>query len=371
MMSDFGKYKKADLFQAMKRAGVPVVNKDTKKILLEKLESHFKSKPAQVVIIQNFLEENGSGLVEGEEITVIEDEVAAKEEIPVANDAGDDDEEEDEDDDEDDEDDDDDDDEDEDEDEGEDDEEDDDDVVIVQDDDAEDKDYQAPPPLNLKEYIVDPIITHSENLIEKFYEITDSFGFSTLETTEKIRDHLSSSVTLNNLEISFEFLIFVYNFIYIVPLNENSLIHQFFRDNIPIFNSTYPSIEISGLFNGKAITTFTIWLISAIILPSTISYFINFTSRIIEIEDDEYLFRIHTYDPFIFALAKTLIYYFVGQSSVINFSKHECFWSSLQNKILMNLGLYNTTLSSTLGSLPYIFGGVNILIALYAQFEEY
>ena len=97
----------------------------------------------------------------------------------------------------------------------------------------DDKDYEAPPPLNLKEWVVDPIIAQSETFIEKFYEFTDNVGITYLNQSEKLRDQLSSTVTLNYLQIGVELLIFIYTFIRVVPLNENNLIHQIFHDNIP------------------------------------------------------------------------------------------------------------------------------------------
>ena len=94
-----------------------------------------------------------------------------------------------------------------------------------------------------------------------------------------------------------------------VPLNENNLIHQIFHDNIPYLSIiTWPSLEISSIFQYKSIITFIIWSITSIIIPSIVSYFINFTSRVIEIEDDEYLFRVYSFDPFIFALSKILTF---------------------------------------------------------------
>lgn len=342
-MSEFSKFKKADLSQVLKRLGVRTTAKDVKKVLVEKLDAYLTKSPRDINAVRKFLEELGASNegAEEEEVTVIE--------------AGDDDSEEDDDD--------------------EDDEEEEEEkleaVLIEEEDDDEDKDYQAPPPLNLKEFILDPIIATSENAIDKFYEFTDNVGITYLEHTEKLRDQLSSTVTLNFLELGLEFIIYLYNFTTIVPLNQNKLIHQFFHDNIPyLANSQIPSLELIGLFDFKAIATFATWIIFAIISPSLISYFFNFTSRVIEIDDDEYLLRIFSFDPFVFALSKILIYYFVGQSSIIEFATSECWLLALKNKALLHLGLYHT-FAATLGTLPYVLGGVNVLIALYSQFEEY
>ncbi|KAI5956827.1 hypothetical protein KGF54_000445 [Candida jiufengensis] len=347
-MSDFNKFKKSDLSNVLKKVGIRTTAKDNKKVLIEKLDQYITSNPSLKSNVLKYLNDAGlvSGPVDEEEITVVEG---------VADEDEDDDEEDDSD-------------EDDDDDEEE-------ELIIeeelVEEDEDEDKDYQAPPPLNLKEYILDPIIAKSEDAIDKFYEFTDSVGITYLETSEKLRDQLSSTVTLNFLELILEFSIFLYNFTTIVPLNKNKLIHQFFHDNLPYLSeSTFPSVELTGLFEYKSLITGLFWIISAIILPSIISYFINFTSRVIEIEDDEYLFRIYSFDPFIFAIAKILVYYFIGNSVLIEFATYNSWVSGIINNLLINLGLYHT-FASTLGTLPYVLGGVNVLIALYSQFEEY
>lgn len=342
-MSEFSKYKKTDLSQVLKKLGVRTTAKDVKKVLVEKLDAYLAKFPKDVNAVRKFLEETGTNEVDKEEVTVIE--------------AGDDD--------------DDDDDDSEDDDEDEEEEEEILEAVLAEEDDDEDKDYQAPPPLNLKEFILDPIIATSENAIDKFYDFTDSVGITYLEHTEKLRDQLSSTITLNFLELGLELLIYLYNYTTVVPLNENKLIHQFFHDNIPLLaKSQLPTLELINLFEFKAIATFATWIIFAIISPSIISYFFNFTSRVVDVDDDEYLLRIYSFDPFVFALSKILVYYFVGQSSIIEFATNESWVSALWNRALLHLGLYHS-FAATLGTLPYVLGGVNVLIALYSQFEEY
>lgn len=56
---------------------------------------------------------------------------------------------------------------------------------------------------------------------------------------------------------------------------------------------------------------------------------------------------------------------------MIEFATCECFISAIFNKTLLNIGLYQSFATNNLGTLPYVLGGVNVLIALYAQFEEY
>ncbi|EDK46565.1 hypothetical protein PVL30_005477 [Lodderomyces elongisporus] len=347
-MSSFSGYRKADLSSLLKKIGVHTVSKDTKKIMVEKLDNFVAKNPDQIPLVNKILEEIGANEADEEEVTVVEEAVAdVKEENN--NDNGEEGEEEEE----------------------EEEEEDDEEEEEDEDDEEDDKDYNAPPPLNLKETIIDPILAKSEVAIDKFYEFTDSVGITYLDTTERLRDQLSSTVTLNFLEILVEFLFYLYNFTSVVPLNKNKFIHQFFHDNIPyLAESTFPSIEITSLFQYKAIATGITWILFAIVVPSITSYFVNFTSRVIEVEEDEYLFRVYSFDPFIFAIVKVLTYYLVGQSTLIDLSTQEYFFSGLQNRLLVHLGLYHT-FASTLGSLPYVLGGVNVLIALYSQFEEY
>lgn len=340
--STFRSYTKEELHNLLTKLELPVKSKTTKKAMVEILDDFVEKHPEELDNIEKILQTEEDEDDDDDE----EDDI-----VEVVKIDGEEDEDEDEDDEEEEE-----------EEEAEDDEE----------EEEDDKDYEAPPPLNLKEWVVDPIIAQSETFIEKFYEFTDNVGITYLNQSEKLRDQLSSTVTLNYLQIGVELLIFIYTFIRVVPLNENNLIHQIFHDNIPYLSIiTWPSLEISSIFQYKSIITFIIWSITSIIIPSIVSYFINFTSRVIEIEDDEYLFRVYSFDPFIFALSKILTFYFIGQFALIEFATCECFISAIFNKTLLNIGLYQSFATNNLGTLPYVLGGVNVLIALYAQFEEY
>ncbi|KAL6454079.1 hypothetical protein SBY92_003536 [Candida maltosa Xu316] len=338
-MSDLENYTKAELGNLLKKLRISFASKTTKKALISKIEQFVTENPDQYDFVQAFLKDE-----EEEQDDEQEDDDDEEGDEDDDEEEGDDDEDEEE--------------------EGE-------EIDEEEDDEENDKDYEAPPPLNLKEWVVDPIIAKSENIIDKFYQFTDNVGITYLHESEKLRDQLSSTVTLNYATILVEFLIFIYNFVKVVPLNENNLVHQIFHDNLPFVSSSeFPTLEITGLFDYKSIVTFSIWLSTSVLIPLVISYFVNFTSRVIEIEDDEYLFRVYSFDPFIFSLSKVLTYYFIGQSILIEFATKECIISSLFNKALINLGLYHT-FAASLGNLPYILGGVNVLIALYAQFEEY
>ncbi|RCK58221.1 hypothetical protein Cantr_06833 [Candida viswanathii] len=350
-MSELNKLNKADLTKLLRSFGGAGVSKFNKKQLIDQIESHIEAHPEDYDVVQKVLNGDDQGDDEDEE----DDDIVEieQEEVEVAVEPKEEEDEEDE--------------EEEDEEEEEEEEE-----EEGEENDEDDKDYEAPPPLNLKEWVLDPIIAKSEDAIDIFYNFTDCVGITYLRESEKLRDQLSSTVTLNYGQLLLEFAVFIYNFTTIVPLNENQLIHQFFFDNLPYLSTTtLPTIEVSELLSHKALTTFVIWVLSSVVVPAAVSYFVNFTSRIVEIEDDEYLFRIHSFDPFIFALAKVLSYYAVGQAGLIGFRQADCLISGLVNKSLVNLGLYLAYASNSLGNLPYVLGGVNVLIAIYAQFEEY
>lgn len=347
--STFRSYTKEELHNLLTKLELPVKSKTTKKAMVEILDDFVEKHPEELDNIEKILQTEEDEEDDDDE----DDDIVEVVKIDGEEDEDEDDDDEEEEGDE----------EEEEEEEAEDDEE---------EEEEDDKDYEAPPPLNLKEWVVDPIIAQSETFIEKFYEFTDNVGITYLNQSEKLRDQLSSTVTLNYLQIGVELLIFIYTFIRVVPLNENNLIHQIFHDNIPYLSIiTWPSLEISSIFQYTSIITFIIWSITSIIIPSIVSYFINFTSRVIEIEDDEYLFRVYSFDPFIFALSKILTFYFIGQFALIEFATCECFISAIFNKTLLNIGLYQSFATNNLGTLPYVLGGVNVLIALYAQFEEY
>ena len=80
----------------------------------------------------------------------------------------------------------------------------------------------------------------------------------------------------------------------------------------------------------------------------------------------EFIHLIH-----LFLLYQNFNLYFIGQFVLIEFATCECFISAIFNKTLLNIGLYQSFATNNLGTLPYVLGGVNVLIALYAQFEEY
>ena len=118
-MSEYKSFKKADLAQVARRIGITVRSKDTKQSLLEKIELFIEESPEKAKALMELADEadeDDDDVIEN--VTLVENDATDEEEDV----------------------------EDEQEEAGED------------DDDKADKDYDAPPPINLKEWIVDPAI---------------------------------------------------------------------------------------------------------------------------------------------------------------------------------------------------------------------
>ncbi|RLV96523.1 hypothetical protein JA1_000069 [Spathaspora sp. JA1] len=330
-MSSFSNFKKAELVTVLKKLDVHTISKDTKKVLVDKLTLYATQHHNGASTIQKLLQEVAEFREEGdgdEDVTAVEEDVEL---IDSEDDEDDDDDEE---------------------------------------EDKEDKDYNAPPPLNLSA-VVDPLIQFYEQFVDKVYEYTDKFGLTYTEYSAQLRQQLSSTVTLNYIELALEFVVYLFFYVPIVPLNQNKLIPQVALDNIPaLATCTFPSAQVTALIAYDPIVTLVFWLLSSISLPLVLSYYFNFTRRIFEFEEDTVLFRVYAFDPFVFALSKVFVYYLVEQSAFVNFSSQTCLLATIFNKFLAQLGVYNA-FTSTLGNWPYVIGGGNALIALYSQFEEY
>ncbi|EGW30381.1 uncharacterized protein SPAPADRAFT_63227 [Spathaspora passalidarum NRRL Y-27907] len=339
-MSSFTTYKKADLVTVLKKLDIHTVSKDTKKVLVDKLTVYAEKSANGAATVQKLLQELADAREEGEgegdeDVTAVEEEVEVIE-------TEDDDEEGDEE---------------EDEEEGE-------------EDDQEDKDYNAPPPLNFRA-VFDPVLQYYEQFVDRVYECTDKIGVTYTDYSAQLRQQLSSTVTLNYLELILEFAVYLAYYVPLVPLNKNALIPQVVLDNVPFLaTSTLPSAQVTTLFAYDPLITLVFWLLTSIAFPLVLSYFFNFTRRIFEFEEDTVLFRVYAFDPFIFALSKIFVYYLVEQSAFVNYSTGTCWLATTTNHILAHLGIYNT-FTAVLGNWPYVIGGGNALIALYSQFEEY
>ncbi|KAK6458239.1 uncharacterized protein RJT20DRAFT_29935 [Scheffersomyces xylosifermentans] len=336
-MSDFSSYKKADLVTVLKKLEIHTVSKDTKKVLVDKLDKYVSEHPEDgALTIQSILDEaeDVNGDDEDNETTLNEDndEIADEEEEEEVV------------------------------------------VVVPETEDDDDKDYEAPPPLSLKEWVVDPVIEQWENFVEKVYEYTDSVGITYLEYSDDLRERLSKAITLNYLELVLEFAFFIYAYVPIVPLKDNGFNHQVLKDNIYFFGeSEILTPDFTALLSTKVIATFVIWAFDAVLLPLLVAYYVNFSRRVLVFDNnDGIVARIYTYDPFVFALSKVLIYYFITKNSdgFLTFKTGDSLYATVNNFFVL-YDSYYAQFTAVLGSFPLVLGASNILVALYSQFEEY
>ncbi|KAG7665588.1 uncharacterized protein J8A68_000794 [[Candida] subhashii] len=334
-MSDLSKHNKTELIAALSKLEIKFTRKDTKKVLLSKLQEYIEENENGLETVKQTLEESSGASGEGdeEEITIVdsEDEDDITDAKIAAEDLGE-----------------------------------------EEDEDEDDKDYQAPPPFNVKDWVVDPLISIYEQGVDKFYEIGDCVGLTFTNYSSKLRQQLSSTVTLNYLELVIELAVFLYQFVSIVPLNENKLIPQSIIPNLPFLGtSTVSTFEITELFTSKAISIFFFWVVTSILGPLVISYYLNFTRRIVEFEEETLLFRVYDFDPFIFAISKVFLFYLVGHEyNLLQLVEGGNILCAIKNQFLIYSQLY-AKFTLSFGNWPYVIGGVNVLIALYSQFEEY
>lgn len=340
-MSEFKAFKKADLAKVAKTVGISVRSKDTKQLLLEKIEAFVEEFPERA-------RELIDATVDDEE----EVEVATLVEVDATEDESDDDDEEIE-------------------------------VEveeeIVEDEDDEDKDYNAPPPINLKEWIVDPAIGAFESAYNSVLQFTDEVGITTLEANDDLREHLSRTVTLNYLELAVELGYFLYFYVPLVAVKDNRLIHQVFKDNIPVLKEiAVPVPDLTALLKFNVTSILVNWSLYAVLLPLLVSYYVNFTRRVVVIEDEDdeeddasFVVRLHKYDPFIFALTKVLIFFFIFKNGALTtIDTYKGIVDALKNHLFIQLGIYHRFVTG-LGNFPLVVGIANVVISLYAQFEDY
>lgn len=325
-MSEFKAFKKADLAKVARKVGISVRSKDTKQLLLEKIESFIDEQPEKA---KELIESAG---LEDEVATLIEDDDDEEEA----------------------------------------------DASVAQ-AEEEDKDYNAPAPISFQEWVVDPAIDVFEQARAKVLDWTDSVGLTTLDVNDDLRESLSRVVALNFLEAAAEAAFFLYTNVDIVPVKNNSLIHQVFRDNIPrLQTSSWPSPDFSGLLDFTVLSVFGNWVIYAVVVPLLISFYVNFSRRVVVIsdEDDEeedisFVVRLYKYDPFVFALAKVVVYYFISQHGALSsIEPYSNIFYFLRNHAAIQLGLYHLFLTD-LGNFPIVIGLANVAIGLYSQFEDF
>ncbi|CUM45250.1 uncharacterized protein AC631_02521 [Debaryomyces fabryi] len=327
-MSELQSLKKAELSSICRKVGIHVLAKDTKQKLFEKLSAYIESNPEEgLIAVQNSLD------IESDEETLAEAQDGSEDE---ETDEVEEDEEETED---------------------------------------EDKDYEAGPPVNLKEWIIDPAIEFFEEGYSKVLQFTDRIGATTLDYNDDLRENLSRSVSLNYIELVIELVYFLSTYIPLVAVKHNNSVHQVFKDNISYLSSSDLLLpDISVLFEFKVISIFANWIVTSIVLPLIVSYYVNFTRRCIIIDEDDsgLITRAYKYDPFVFALSKVLVFYFIVKNagSLTTLDSFGGIFSALKKHFLIQLGVYNQ-FADVLGSFPLVLGFANVLTAIYSQFEEY
>lgn len=328
-MSELQGLKKAELYSICRKVGIHALAKDTKKVLFDKLSSYIEKNPEEgLLAVQKSLEEE----------TDDEDEQTLAENVEET------DEEEEE------------------EEEGE---------------EEEDKDYKEGAPIDLKEWIVDPLIEKFELVYGKVLDFTDSVGITTLDYNDELRENLSSTVTLNYVELFAETVVFLLHFVAFVPLKDNESVLEVLKSNIDFLSeSELTTPDFSPLFTFKALSVFTSWLFTAVLLPLLFAYYINFSRRLIIFDEDEeesgLITRAYKFDPFIFSLSKVLLYFFIsrGNGPLIAIDPFGGIVNALKTHILIQIDIYRNFVD-ILGSFPLVLGIANILTAIYSQFEEY
>lgn len=246
--------------------------------------------------------------------------------------------------------------------------------AALNDDDDDDEEYRGPP-IDLKEKLVDPLITHYESLHSSVLNFTDKIGVTTTNYSESLREKLSKTLTLTYLEILLELYVFYKHFVTFTPFSNNKLIHYKFFEYfhfIPSYFLSFPTIDFFPIYHSNTLSIFIIWLLSSIILPLTLSYFINFSKRVLVFDGEEGIIaRIYRFDPFIFNLSKVVIFFFLkNNSEQTKLKVFEGYLNAFKNFAAIQIGFYHN-FATILGNLPLIIGLANVSIALYSQFEDF
>ncbi|WPK23798.1 hypothetical protein PUMCH_001044 [Australozyma saopauloensis] len=361
-MSDIKAYKKADLAIIARELGLPVRSKDTKVTLLEKLAKHAEDSPAsykEALLVFSKDDDDSAETVTLVEADATEEE-EEPEEIDVEVDVIEDDDEE--------------------EAEGDEDDEEETDVADDEEDDAEDKDYQAGPPIDLKEKLVDPAIAATEKLYEMLLEFTDNIGLTSAEYNDLVRYYLSSVVNLSYLELLAEVGYFLYFYVPVVEARRNKFLPQLLKDNVALLNTSLPTLDFSTLLDINVITVLAQWILYAIFVPGLISYYVNFSRKVVYVETDDdedeedfrYVVRLYRFDPLIFALSKLILFYYIIRNGAVvsTLDTYEGVFHALKEFFLVKLGIYHD-FAIGMGNFPLVIGAANVVIGLYSQFEDF
>lgn len=312
-MSEYKSFKKADLAAVARKMGLPVRAKDTKQLLLEKIEVFVEEQP-----------ERAKELVEADiDVVAVEansDDDALVLELELE--------------------------------------------LAEEDDDENDKDYNAPPPIDVREWVVDPAIALFERSLNRALTLLDRVGITTLEFSEDLRENLSRTVTLNFLALAAELALWYFTFVTFVPFKHNGLVPRAWRH----LQWLFPTPDVTYL-GSAALSSFGWWLALAVAAPMVAAYYFNFSRRVVVVHDEDgdetqFVVRIYKYDPFVFAVARLLVLYFVKNSLVPHW---DC---SLLQRFFTLFGQYQVFVAG-LGTFPYVIGAANVAIGLYSQFEDY
>lgn len=340
-MFEFQGLKKSELNTACRKLGIHVLTKDTKGVLVEKLSAYVEQNPEDgLAAVQNSLDADTDDKEETDKLGTTHSEEEEEEE-----ESSDDEEEEEQ--------------------EGE-----------EEEDDSNDKDYQEGPPVNLKLWVVDPIIEKTEALYAKVLNFTDAVGITTLEYNESLRERLSTTITLNFLELFAEACFYLYTFVPLTPINRNHTIHPILRQKFNFFErSELPIPDLLTLVDFSALSVMFCWGVAGIVVPLFVSYYVNFSRRVVfdEEEDVALVTRAYKFDPFIFSLVKVLMYVFIAQGSFtfalsVDDATKGIFFH-LVSHFLSQWGIFGEFVD-LMGNFPIILGIANVIIGLYSQFEE-
>lgn len=377
-MSEFESFKKSDLVSLIKKAGYHVRSKDTKLNLLEILDTIRKEDPSiyagllESVAADDADDADALTLVEAADAT--DDEIKETEVVEEIE-------------------------------------------IVDGEESSEDKKYNAPPPIDLQEYLVDPVAAAIKNIFGKYF-IFD-------ELNDDLRLYFSSVQNLAKLELGTELFYFLYLFVPLVKVQKNNFLPQLLKDNMS-FVEKFP--DFSVLIKPDISSVLVQWALFSILVPAAISYYINFTRRVVVLESDDdadedyefeetyepvdtedveeeeaeeeedeeeeeeeeddddedevidfgeekddltFVVRMHDYDPIIFVLAKIVIFYFIiNNRALAPIDSYEGVYHILKKFVGNHYGFYQDY-ATELGSFPLVIGAATVVIGLYSHFEDF
>lgn len=243
---------------------------------------------------------------------------------------------------------------------------------IDDDEEADDEEFKGPP-IDVVKFF-DPVIKFGEEQYQKLLELTDKIGITTLEYNDELRENLSTTITLNYIELLLEFSYFIYTYLPLIAVKDNSTIHPLIKQYFPALQSCgYKVPDLTYLLSIKILSIGFQWAVYAVLVPLAVSYYVNFSRRTIPVDDETLVtLRVYKFDPFIFGLFKVLIFYFLtfNAGTLVTLNSYSGIFKALQTHFLIHLGFYSEFVLS-LGNFPFVLGIANVVIGLYAQFEDF